>query len=168
MGRLTILGVGFAAATAIATAGGIALADDHHPRPATAVAATRDDSTTAGRHHDDSTTGRHRDDSTTGRHHDDTAGSHHDDTVAAASARISAAQAGRIARKAVPGARVTSTEFHGDRRAPAWEVKLTAKGVQRELLIDARTGKIIKNEVRHASRGHRHDHPGGDDHRGGR
>ncbi|WP_305883829.1 PepSY domain-containing protein [Actinoallomurus soli] len=138
MGRLTILGVGFAAATAIATAGGIAFADDHHTRPATAVA------------------------------HDDSAGRHHDDTAVAASTRISAAQADRIARTAIPGARILSTELRGTRRAPAWEVKLTAKGVQRELLIDARTGKIIKNEVRHGSRGRQDDHPGRDDHRGGR
>ncbi|MCO5994298.1 PepSY domain-containing protein [Actinoallomurus rhizosphaericola] len=140
MGRLTILGVGFAAATTIAVAGGIAFADDHHTRPATAVAVA----------------------------HEDSAGRHHDDTAVAASTRISAAQADRIARTAVPGARILSTEFRGTRRTPTWEVKLTAKGVQRELLIDARTGKIIKNEVRHASRGHRDDHPGRDDHRGGR
>src|SRR5690242_17269359 len=119
MGRLTILGVGFAAATAIATAGGIAFADDHHTRPAAAVA--HDDSTVAGRHHDD--------------------------TVAAASTRISAAQADRIARAAVPGARISSTELHRGGRTLTWEVKLTAKGVRRELLIDARTGRILKNEV---------------------
>jgi uncharacterized membrane protein YkoI len=143
MGRLTILGVGFAAAAAIATAGGIALADDHHIRPVIAAGA-----------HDD-----HGDDSTTDRHH-------HDDTAAATSTRISAAQARKIAQRAVPGARITSTELHNARRTPTWEIELTAKGIQRELTIDARTGKITKNEARRASRGRQDDHPGRDDHHG--
>lgn len=61
------------------------------------------------------------------------------------SAKITAAQAGRLALKEVPGA-MTSVDFEYHRTAHAWEIDITAdNGTEHKLKVDAASGRLISN-----------------------
>lgn len=137
MHRKLALGIGIAAA-AVITTGGVALAAEDHSHPATAA---------VGSHEGDHD------------HHEDSSGREdHDAAATPGNIKITADQAGKIALQAVPGARITSTELEDEHGAPAWEVELTpANGPHRELTINVRTGKLIKNKADQTS-AHDHDH----------
>ncbi|GII60460.1 hypothetical protein Skr01_05450 [Sphaerisporangium krabiense] len=60
------------------------------------------------------------------------------------SAAISARQAVRIAKKRVPGARVTEVEREWEHGQRVWKVELTKRHTEYDVYVSARTGKIVK------------------------
>ncbi|GAA4221353.1 putative membrane protein YkoI [Streptosporangium album] len=82
--------------------------------------------------------------------------------AAAASATasgISSSRAVQIAKKRVPGARVTEVEREWEHGQRVWKVELWKSGRKYEIYVSARTGKVIKHE---REQEHRHGH-GSDD-----
>ncbi|GII86488.1 hypothetical protein Ssi03_44780 [Sphaerisporangium siamense] len=65
------------------------------------------------------------------------------------SAAISARQAVRIAKKRVPGARVTEVEREWEHGQRVWKVELTKRHTEYDVYVSARTGKIVKFRQEH-------------------
>lgn len=63
-----------------------------------------------------------------------------------AAAGVTRAQAIKIAKKRVPGARVTEVERERERGHRTWQVELRKGGWEYDVYVSARTGKIVKFE----------------------
>ncbi|WP_248959977.1 PepSY domain-containing protein [Sphaerisporangium perillae] len=79
--------------------------------------------------------------------------------AAPASAGITRAQAIAIAKRRVPGARVTEVEREWEHGHRTWKVELHKGGREYRVYVSIKTGKIIKFSNRHDDSGH-----GDDDH----
>ncbi|MFC4529558.1 PepSY domain-containing protein [Sphaerisporangium dianthi] len=67
----------------------------------------------------------------------------------ATSLGITYRQAIRIAKKRVPGARVTKVEREWEHGRRAWKVELHKRGIEYRVYISVTTGKIIKFRQKH-------------------
>jgi uncharacterized membrane protein YkoI len=85
----------------------------------------------------------------------------------ASTAGISYSRALQIAKKRVPGARVTKAEREWEHGSRAWKFELRKGGREYEVYVSIRTGKIIKFTSGHDDSGHGghggHDDSGHDD-----
>jgi hypothetical protein len=61
--------------------------------------------------------------------------------------KISRSEAERIALRAVPGGRVHSAELEPEHGALVWNVHVTARGVEHDVNIDARTGDVRRDQA---------------------
>ena len=64
-------------------------------------------------------------------------------------AKITMAQARAIAIKAVPGAKITGTELEKEKGGSGlrYSFDVKARGKNREIGVDAKTGKVLENAV---------------------
>ena len=62
-------------------------------------------------------------------------------------APIGRAEAEQIALAAVPGGQVRSAELESEHGVTVWSVRVVKGGVTRDLLIDARTGKVVRDRA---------------------
>jgi hypothetical protein len=83
----------------------------------------------------------------------------------AAATTISRARAERIALGAVPGGRVRSAELESEHGVPVWSVDVAKGAVTHQMLIDARTGEVVRDRQTPAGRGHDAAGPGRAGHR---
>ena len=61
--------------------------------------------------------------------------------------KISRPEAEQFALRAVPGGRVQSAELEPEHGALVWKVHVTARGVEHDVNIDARTGKVLRDRT---------------------
>ncbi|RCG32572.1 peptidase [Sphaerisporangium album] len=69
--------------------------------------------------------------------------------AATATTAITYRQAVRIAKKRVPGARVTKVEREWEHGHRVWKVELKRNGTEYRVYVSTRTGKIIKFRTKH-------------------
>jgi uncharacterized membrane protein YkoI len=86
-----------------------------------------------------------------------------------AAATVSRSEAERIALTTAGGGRVREIELESEEGALVWKVEVIARGVRHDVYIDARSGKVVRHQVKH-DRVRRDDdgprHDAGDDHGG--
>ncbi|WP_405140330.1 PepSY domain-containing protein [Sphaerisporangium sp. NBC_01403] len=70
-------------------------------------------------------------------------------TVSSSTAAITYSQAIRIAKKRVPGARVTEVEREWEHGYRVWKVELKKRHAEYRVYISVKTGKIIKFRQKH-------------------
>ena len=62
-------------------------------------------------------------------------------------AKISLAQAKKIAQNAAPGARLVEAELENEDGNVVYEVEFKDRGQERKIIVDAGNGKILLNKV---------------------
>ncbi|HZE37928.1 MAG TPA: PepSY domain-containing protein [Stackebrandtia sp.] len=78
--------------------------------------------------------------------------------------KVGLAEAADTAAGEVSGGTVTSVELSGTKDKPVWEVDIvTSKGTERDVTVDATSGKVVDNTADRDDHDDSHDHHHDDD-----